>query len=690
MATNEDVLSEALARFDQVSNQERDQREFAIKDMLFAHAEDGQWDESARTARKGRPRYTFNRIAGAIDQVQGDQRQTSTRIKVRPSTGGDKDVAKIFTGLIAEIEDRSKASKAYDGAYVEQVTGGWGGWRVKTGFVDDETFDQDISIEPIRSAASSLYFDPSSKRDNKSDAMWAFLIESVTLEEFKQKFPDAVESDFTSDRYSTGTCAGWFQDNSVRIAEYWRVTMDSVTLAQLSNGYVINMDEEKSVLDEMAALGIKVLRTRKAKIRKLESFILNGAEILEGPTPWAGKFIPLVPLFGRQIHIENAVYTSGMVRKAIDPQQVYNYVSSAAVEATALAPKDPYWITATQAEGYTDKLESFNSQNSPFLLYNADPLAPGPPQRTGAPAVQAALIQQTDQAAANIYATTNVQPPSLGLNPEMQSGKAIIAQQKMGDRATFIFSDNLNDAIAYTGEILVDLLPRVYDTHRLARTLEADGTSEEVGINVPGTDEFNMPIIDQQTGKRIIVNDLSLGRYAVTLDTGPTYSTQREQSSQQLIDLTANSPIFAALAADLVAKNLDILEGDELTKRVRKQMISQGIVEPTEDEVKELGLNQEQPPDPAQVALLDNLKMQTALAAATIENKNADTDKKDAETLQTKIDAMSETITGYQKLVASYADQQSAGIPLGADEHEVRKDHIGLIGLTQEEVVQDQ
>jgi hypothetical protein len=684
------IHKEALERFETVSTAERDQREQAIEDALFAHSEDGQWDDAAKEKRKDKPRYTLDRVSGSLDQVNGDQRQNRTQIKVRPQTGGTKDIAKIKMGLSRSIENQSDAVCTYDAAFDETITGGYGGWRVLTKFTDDDSFDQEIVIAPIKSAASSLYFDNGAEKYDKRDALWAFYIKDVPIEIFKRDFPDASINDFSDPTYYTGNCSGWFRDNKVRIAEYWRVELIDAEIGLMSDGRVLNLKEEKDVLDELAAQvpPVTVLKTRTTKIRKVESFIMNGAEILKGPMEWAGKYIPLVPVYGRTYNIQGKEYVRGIVRKAKDPQRIYNYAASATIEATALTPKDPIWITAKQALGQESKLKSFNTTNSPFMIYNVDPDSPGIPQRGGAPALQQSLIEQKASASMDIYATTGLQPPSLGLNPEMQSGKAVIAQQKMGDRSTYVFSDNLHKSIKYTGDILEDLMPRIYDQQRVVTILNFDGTTEDIEINAEALNDFNQTVMDEETRKPVIVNDLSAGKYETYIEAGPAFSTLREESAQQLIDLVGVSPRFEAMATDLIAKNLPILESEELTQRIRKQMINEGIVTPTQEEIEELGLNQG-PPEPTeeQKALLDNILMQNANLMAKTENTNADTDKKDAETLETKVNALSEAIDSYNKLMETYQKQAELGINLGVTEHVIRTAQQGLINLAQEDLV---
>ncbi|PHS60767.1 MAG: hypothetical protein COB12_12710 [Flavobacterium sp.] len=680
MATdNKDIHQTALKRFQRVEDKERSQRSLAIEDLRFAQTEDGQWEDDAKDKRRGRPRYTINRVAGAVDQLIGDQRQNRTAIKIRPVRGGaTEDVAKVMEGLIRNIETQSKATNAYDNAFDEVVNGGFGGWRVITEFADDDVFEQDVRIKPIQGATTSLWFDTGATEYDRRDANWAFVTLNMPKEEREDKYPDKPLSDWPKDvdllrRSGGGDCDNWSQDDTVTIAEYWVKTPIDKEIVLLSDGRVIDATEDGKILDELAKEGIEEVKRRKTKSHKVEMYIMDGGGILEGPKAWAGKFIPLIPMFGRQTYIENKTYTRGLVRFAKDPARIYNYGTSTAIETTALTPKDPYWYTPAQVKGHKDKYENFNTQNSPFMPYNPDASAPGPPARSGSPAVNNALLAQIQQASMDLYHVTGMQPPSLGANPELKSGKAIQAQERLGDRGMYIFEDNKSKSIDYTAEILLDLLPRIYDTARQERIVSMDGETEDVQINEE--------VRDEQTGEMVLVNDLSLGKYDSVTETGPAFATQRQESAQQIIELIGTSPTFEGLALDLVAKDLPILESKELTKRVRALMISQGTpgVTPTEDEIKELGLDQPQQPDPQQTAITDNINMQTEELISKIEER-------DAKTLQTTVDTQNSTIKALLDLNNAFKVQAEAGIPFTIDDHNIRQKQQDIVEEAQQQI----
>jgi hypothetical protein len=673
------IHKEAVERFEVIMTRERDQRALAVEDAKFAHTPDGQWDEDATEKRQGRPRYTINRVAGAIDQLVGDRRQTETGIKVRPvGNGADIELAKIYNGLIRNIEGLSKAENAYDLAYDELVTGGYGGWRVLTEYSDDDPFVQDIKIHTIDSASTSLFFGYAKAYD-KRDANWAFLTSFMPTADFKAAYPGESDISFDQETFSHGRLSSsWFVNDMVRLAEYWVKVPVTKNIGLMSDGRILDLDDEKDVLDELLLEGVTIIKNQPVKTHKVVMYKMNGSKILGKPNEWAGKYIPLIPAFGKVARIEGKEYVRGLVRNAKDPNRIYNYTVSSEIETTALTPKDPYWMTVEQAKGHEAQLRTFNTKNSPFMIYNADASSPGAPQRTGAPSVQTAMINQRQNAALDIYATTGIEPASLGNSPELKSGKAIIAQQKMGDRGSFVYADNLNKSIVYTGEILVDLIPRIMDTDRVIRILNIDGTSEEVKIG-KGLAKFNQTIDDTQTGKQEIVHDLSRGKYDVIVTTGPLQASQRQESAQQLIDLTTNNPVFASIASDLIAKNLDILEADELTKRVRLKMIQEGLVQPTEEETEEMGLNQPKEPTESEKALLENVQMQTEKMMAEIVNSDAKTAK-----LMSEIN--SENMEAMKTMLENFAAQQEIGIAVSANDNDRRIKQGDIIAESQNSV----
>jgi hypothetical protein len=362
-----------------------------------------------------------------------------------------------------------------------------------------------------------------------------------------------------------------------------------------------------------------------------------------------------------------------LVRNAKDPSRIYNFATSANIEAVALSPKDPYWITPTNVGEFKAQYENFNTRNSPFMYYNPDPLNGNvAPQRGGAPSVQQALMTVVQQAALDVETTTGLHAASMGNAPQLLSERSVQSQAEKGDRGMFIYADNLQKSILYTGDILVDLIPRIYDTETIINVLGEDGTREVLKINEQAFDEFNQPMIDAQTGKEIIVNDLSRGCYDVEVSVGAAYSTKKKESLTQLIELTQASPEFASISGDLIAKSLDVIDGDEIAKRMRKIYIQNGIAEPTDEEVEEMGLNQPEQPSPEQQALVENINSETQKNMMAMQKDISEINQKAVNSMETMIDA--------------YKKQLEAGVAITPEQQEALLRQTELVMMTQEKL----
>lgn len=576
------------------------ERSRMLDDLRFVYdSENYQWDQDTINRRGDRPCYVFNRLNGAVNQVIGDQRQSAPQIKVRGTDAeSDPEVAEIFSGLIRNIEDMSDSKTIYDMAFKHAVAGGWGAWRVLPEFKSDNTFDQEIFIKAVHNPFT-VYWDPLAQDPRKRDQMKCAIAERIsrdTYEEMygKEKLDNAINIQAARDG------RGWVTTDQIRVAEYFKKVPAEKEIALLTDGRVIELDEEtKKILESGEASDASVPeiakdKDGKPKIRKAKGFEVtwwkvDGAQILEGPISYNWQFIPVVKMCGRFINIEGRHLSQSLVRHAKDAQRVYNYDRTTMSEAVGNASRANWLVTPAMLTGFEKDWSQTNSKNIPVLQYNVDPQAPGAaPQRIAPPDVPTALVALAAQDVDDLKATTGFFDASLGERGPQESGEAIRARQLEGDVGSFEFMDNLAKALEFTGEILVDMIPSVYDTERTVRILGLDGKEDFKKINA----------YDDSTDKKL---DLSAGRYDVKVTIGPSYSTQRGEALKNLLDAAGVMPMIAEIAPDLILKNLEVPGADELEKRIRRRLITSGIIEPNEEEQEEI---QPQQPDPVQLALV--------------------------------------------------------------------------------------
>lgn len=599
----EDVIPEVQTFIQESEGADSAERSSMIEDLKFVYSEDGQWDADTKKRREGRPCYTFNRLIGAVNQVIGDQQQARPQLKIRGvDDDSDPELAEVFSGLIRNIEDMSDADSIYDASFKFAVAGGYGAWRIMPEFRSERSFDQEIFIRPIHNPMT-VFWDPVSQDPMKRDQN----VCAVAVRISKERYEALYGEDKAASLQVSRDHGDWVTEKEVRIAEYWKRTPRSIEIALMSDGRVIELDKEtEKVREELDSSDLDVptiVRTRKTKVFEVTWWKVDAVNILEGPITYSWRHIPVVKLPGRHINIEGKHHTQSMVRHSKDAQRMYNYDRTTMSEAVGNTPRAPYLLTSKMIKGHTKMWKEANASNRPYLLYDADPDAPGGmPIRTPSPDVPQALVALAALDSDDIKATTGHFDASLGERGPQESGEAIRARQLEGDVGSFEFMGNLAKALKFTGEILVDMIPKVYDTERTVRVLGLDGQEDFVKINA----------YDEASEKKL---DLSAGRYDVSVTIGPSYSTQRREALQQLLEASEIMPLISTIAPDIILKNLDVPGADELEKRIRKTLIAQGVIEPNEDEQKDM---KPQAPDPVQEALIatEDSKAKRNMAAA--------------------------------------------------------------------------
>ena len=592
---NKDLLETARSRMRIAIAAYSESREDELDDLRFAAGSpDNQWQWPADVlATRGsvqgqtinaRPCLTINKLPQHIKQVTNDQRQNRPAGKVIPADDkADIEVAEIFDGIVRHIEYISDADVAYDTACENQVMYGEGYIRVLTEYCDENSFDQDIRIGRIRNSFS-VYMDPTIQDPCGSDAQWCFITHEMLTEEFERQFPDANPiSTLQSQGVGDQSMSQWVSDNTVRIAEYFYIEHKADTLNMYPGGATAFAGSPEA--KQLEAMGMPVAKTRKVDRQTVKWCKINGYEVLE-ERDWAGKYIPVVRVVGNEFEVDGRLFVSGLVRNAKDAQRMYNYWVSQEAEMLALAPKAPFIGYGGQFEGYESQWKTANVNNWPYLEVNPDatdgqggalPL----PARAQPPMASSGLLQAKAGASDDIKATTGQYDSSLGATSNERSGKAIMARERQTDTGTYHYVDNLARAVRYVTRQIVDLIPKIYDTQRIARIIGEDGETDSAKIN-PQQQEPVKKIVDQSGIVIEKIYNPSVGKYDVCVTTGPSYMTKRQEALEAMGSLLQGNPDLWKVAGDLFVKNMDWPGAQEMAKRFAKT-IDPKLLEDGED-----------------------------------------------------------------------------------------------------------
>lgn len=581
MANDDDLLKEAKEKFALASDNEADNRKAYEEDVSFSRHEE-QWPADIRRQREadGRPCLTISKLNAFSRQVVNDARQNKPSIKVHPvDSGADPDTAEVLDGLIRNIEYSSNADVAYDTSVDNAANGGWGYIRVGLDYAYHDSFDMDLSIQRVANPLS-IYGDPNSTEADSSDWMDAFVVDRLGKDEFRAKYGKTrtvADWDDTSwwDEY-------WRDGNDALIAEWWNRVEEQVKVSQFlnQNGSVQTFSDEDigASTDLQVAIQAGILqfkRSRMAKTFKVTQRIMTGAEVLKS-NDWVGCYIPIVPVYGDEYNIKGKRYFRSLIHSAKDAQRQFNYWRSTATELVALAPRTP-WIGRKGAFDKDPNWQTANRVSHPYLEYDSAEPPLRQPLDTG-PA--AGALQEALNASDDMKAVIGLYDASLGARSNETSGKAIMARQREGDVSTFHFIDNMSRAIRHTGRILLDLIPHVYSGERIIRVMGEDGKPQNVqlGKSYPKLDpktgqpltSDGQPPAEDMSNIVLALHDFSAGKYDLTVETGPSFTTRREEAAYQMTEMIRAFPQSAQIIGPELAKNLDWPGADKIADKLEQ------------------------------------------------------------------------------------------------------------------------
>ncbi|HQT76819.1 MAG TPA: portal protein [Rhodopila sp.] len=604
-AAKDKIVQEAKDRLKRCLEWESMARKNFIDDYKFANAdaENGyQWPDTIRRARQidQRPALTVNKTRQHCLQIINDARENKAAIRISAvGDGATKESADVFEGVVRHIEYISNAQDAYDTATSFQVQAGVGYWRVVTDYPDDKTFDQEIYIRRVKDPLT-VVLDPDCNESDKSDARYGFIFEDLPRDLAEKRYA-AYKDKMTGG--ALGSSDAWNTKDTVRVCEYYRKIQKADKLYSLPPEYP-GAPETGSVRGSKLPPELKAtlvddpsIQSRDILTDEVEWYLIIGDEIAE-TRQWLGKYIPIVCVIGEETVIDGQLDRKGHTRALVDPQRMYNYWTSSAVEFVALQGKTPWVASQRAVEGLEDQWRRANLDNLAFLPYKdiddqGQPIQP--PTKPPPPQMAPAYMQGMQIAAGELQSVSGQYDAQMGQESNERSGISITNRQRQGDKATYHYIDNLAKAIRFTGRILIDLIPKIYDTPRVIRILAEDGEDDTIQIN-PGQQQAlqvqqpTQPMPQSAAGNpqqqhvQRIFNP-AVGKYDVVADVGPAFATRRQEAFNALTQIATQAPELMNVIGDLVFKAADFPMAEELAERLRNMLPPQALGGPNPEQV---------------------------------------------------------------------------------------------------------
>ncbi len=638
--------SDALNQFNDIQTALRDERLQCLQDRRFYSLAGSQWEGPLWDVYENKPRFEVNKVHLAVIRIINEYRNNRITVDYVSKDGSENDkLAETCDGLYRADEQDSVADEAYDNAFEEAVGGGFGAWRLRTVYEDEEDEDnekQRIRIEPIFDADSSVFFDLNAKRQDKADARFAFVVTSMTRASYKEEWgDDPTDWPKIIHQYEFD----WCTPDVVYVAEYYKVedVTETVRIFRAIDGTEeryrqADFDADPALEETLAAIGSQEVRQRKIKSRRVHKYIMSGGKILEDAGYIAGKEIPIVPVYGKRWFVDNVERCMGHVRLAKDAQRLKNMQLSKLGEISALSSVEKPILVPEQVAGHQVMWADDNLRNYPYLLVNPITGPDGSQQISGPvaytrspqiPPAMAALLQITEQDMQDILGSSQ-QADKMVSNI---SGKAIEMIQTRLDMQTFIYMSNFAKGMKRCGEIWLSMARDIYvEEGRKMKVVEAD---ESVGMI-----ELMRPMVSE-TGEVVMENDLSRAKFDVNVDVGPSSSSKRAATVRALTGMMAITDDQQTKQV-LQAMAMMNMEGEgigEVRDFFRKQLVRMGVVKPTEQEQEEMMVElQGQPEDPNKIflqAAAEEAIAKAAKARADTVDTIADAEYKRAKTAET-------------------------------------------------------
>lgn len=607
-----DIHAEAMTEFDKIQSALRDERLQCLQDRRFYSIAGSQWEGPLGEQFENKPKFEVNKIHLAVLRIFNEYRNNRISVDFVSKDGSKNDkLADVCDGLYRADEQDSGAEEAYDNAFEEAVGGGFGAWRLRAEYEDDEDPEderQRIRIEPIFDADSSVFFDLNAKRQDKADAKRCYVLTALTRDAYAAEYGDDPAS-WPKEVYQHEF--DWLTPDVVYVAEYYRVeeTNQTVHIFEGLDAQEVRYTDDELVADEtieetLLATGFKEVRQKRIKRRRVHKYILNGARVLDDMGYIAGKCIPIVPVYGKRWFIDNVERCMGHVRLAKDSQRLKNMQLSKLGEISALSSVEKPILTPEQVAGHQVMWSEDNIKNYPYLLINpitdanGQMAISGPVAYTRPPAIppaMAALLQITEQDMQDILGNQEAAEKIVS----NISGKAVELIQNKLDMQTFIYMSNMAKAVKRSGEIWLSMAQDIFvESGRKMKTIGTQGEVDSV--------ELLKPTVDEESGETLYENDLSDAKFDVAVDVGPSSSSRRSATVRALTGMMAitQDPETMQVLGAMAMMNMEGEGISEVRDFFRRKLILLGVVKPTKAEMEEMMKAQaNRPEDPNSIFL---------------------------------------------------------------------------------------
>ena len=676
-----EIHAEALRRYHEIINVNRDEREQCREDRRFYAVSGAQYDGAIGEQYENKPQIEVNKTHLSIIKIQAAHRENPITCDFvsREGVGSDQ-LASVCDGLFRSDEQDSSAQEAYDNAFEEAVGGGVGAFRLRTVWEDEYDEDDDrqrIEFEPIFEADQRVFFDNNAKDHSKKGAMFGFVLDPYTPEAYKAHFddnpaqwPEALRKELGND---------WITDDSIMVADYYRVEEERVKF----DWYKDVSDKETKYEAELVtpemkaefkAIGTFKTRSKTVRRRKVMKYILSGNRVLNpGGERIPGPHIPVVPCYGKRVIVDNVERCLGHVRLAKDIQRLKNMVMSFLAEIASKSPIPKPIFYPEQTAGHEYMWESDAVEDYAYLHINpiedgeGNIIVSGPVGMTKAPDIPPALAVLLQMVDIDLKDLLGNQQQGEEVRSNI-SGDVIQQIHAKLDLQEFIYISNQAKSIQRGGEIWLGMAQEVYtDDGRTMKSVNRLGETTSVVINKPVLSKAGA--VEPET-------DLTKAKFNVYTSVGPASSSKKAATLRNITNMMKvgagdeESELVMKLFAMM---NIEGEGMDQMREYASMKLVRMGIVDPSDEQAEKLkeedAAKAQEPPDANTLYLqaeADKAKAQAEEARAKTETAKATTAKNIADAIKTEAETVAKLADLHpndrDQVLGIYSQMKAAGV----------------------------
>ena len=312
---------------------------------------------------------------------------------------------------------------------------------------------------------------------------------------------------------------------------------------------------------------VRIEEKRESKKHKIMHYKIAGDYVLD-ESEFPSDQLPLVFVDQNSYYDKNGKQICrSFFGDCKDTQRYINYLRTQSAYILKISRYDQFIGSKKNVQGLDTQRNWQDPNNTQGLLaYDESPNG-HKPEQIRPPELSQSLLTQYQLAIEDLYTSTGLYPTRMGQTGNEVSGAAIDARTRQGSYPTFVAFNSVNRAIATGGEIVNEMIPRVYDSERVIALMTPDEGLKNITVNRQA-DEYG----------ELIENDIRKGTYEVRLKPGPSYEGQKQEALQSLQQILQADPQAFGLIADLYAENLPLMNTIEIKNRL-KTLVPPQIVE---------------------------------------------------------------------------------------------------------------